>query len=143
MQVPPFKATLMEAMPYIDFLFGNETEAAAFAATESWPEKELSAIALRIAAFPKASGRRCGPSHAPSSKSLLDLLRLVLWQGCMASIQLHCTTAWRSGLAAHEHSAGFRSPAHKLSVSAVISFQQPSSSLQSWLLPDPQGCDLS
>ena len=57
-QVPPFKATLMEAMPYIDFLFGNETEAAAFAATESWPDKELSAIALRIAAFPKASGQR-------------------------------------------------------------------------------------
>ena len=34
MQVPPFKATLMESMPFIDFLFGNETEAAAFAASE-------------------------------------------------------------------------------------------------------------
>lgn len=59
MQVPPFKATLMEAMQYIDFLFGNETEAAAFAESEGWPDKDLSAIAQRIAAFPKASGRRC------------------------------------------------------------------------------------
>ena len=59
MQVPPFKATLMEAMPFIDFLFGNETEAGAFAASEGWAEKDLPAIAQRIAAFPKASGRRC------------------------------------------------------------------------------------
>ena len=66
-QVPPFKATLMEAMPYIDFLFGNETEAAAFAASESWPDKNLADIALRIAAFPKASGRRCRPQDMASA----------------------------------------------------------------------------
>ena len=35
-QVPPFKKTLMEAMPYMDFLFGNETEARAFAESEGW-----------------------------------------------------------------------------------------------------------
>ena len=49
----------MEAMPFIDFLFGNETEAAAFAASEGWSEKDLPTIAQKIAAFPKASGRRC------------------------------------------------------------------------------------
>ena len=58
-QVPPFKATLTETMPYIDFLFGNETEAAAFAESEGWPERDLPGIAQKIAAFPKASGRRC------------------------------------------------------------------------------------
>ena len=26
MEVPPFKATLDKTMPYVDFLFGNETE---------------------------------------------------------------------------------------------------------------------
>jgi hypothetical protein len=29
MQVPPFKKVLTEALPYVDFLFGNETEARA------------------------------------------------------------------------------------------------------------------
>lgn len=58
MEVPPFKATLMEALPYMDFVFGNETEALTFAKTEGWETDSLSEIALRIARMPKASGCR-------------------------------------------------------------------------------------
>ena len=47
-QVPPFKATLMEAMPYIDFLFGNETEARAFAESEGWTTTDVAEIALKV-----------------------------------------------------------------------------------------------
>jgi adenosine kinase len=46
--VPPFKKTLMDAMPYIDFLFGNETEAAAFAASEGWETQDVQEIALKV-----------------------------------------------------------------------------------------------
>ncbi len=48
MQVPPFKKTLMEAMPYIDFLFGNETEARAFAESEGWTTTDVAEIALKV-----------------------------------------------------------------------------------------------
>eukprot|EP00296_Roombia_truncata_P007927 JP446386.1.p2 GENE.JP446386.1~~JP446386.1.p2 ORF type:complete len:345 (+),score=163.13 JP446386.1:41-1075(+) len=40
-QVPPFKAAMMSCLPYMDFLFGNESEAAAFAESEGW-ESSLS-----------------------------------------------------------------------------------------------------
>mmetsp|Transcript_88563 Transcript_88563/g.156789 ORF Transcript_88563/g.156789 Transcript_88563/m.156789 type:complete len:478 (-) Transcript_88563:104-1537(-) len=53
MEVPPFKATLMKLLPYVDFLFGNETEAATFAKTEGWTETDTKAIALKLAALPK------------------------------------------------------------------------------------------
>ena len=57
MQVPPFKAALMETMPYIDLLVGNESEAAAFAASEGWPaDLSVAEIARRISGLPKASG---------------------------------------------------------------------------------------
>ena len=48
MQVPPFKKVLMDTMPYIDYLFGNETEAATFAETEGWETRDLSEIALKM-----------------------------------------------------------------------------------------------
>ena len=57
-QVPPFKATLMATMPHIDVLFGNETEARAFAESEGWETECLATIAAKIAAFPKANGTR-------------------------------------------------------------------------------------
>jgi adenosine kinase len=57
-QVPPFKATLMATMPHIDVLFGNETEARAFAESEGWETPCLAAIAAKIAALPKANGTR-------------------------------------------------------------------------------------
>jgi adenosine kinase len=58
MQVPPFKATLMNAMPYIDILFGNETEAATFAETEGWETRDVAEIAMRISKLPKENGAR-------------------------------------------------------------------------------------
>lgn len=47
-QVPPFKKTLMDAMPYVDFLFGNETEARAFAKSEGWETEDVAEIALKV-----------------------------------------------------------------------------------------------
>lgn len=58
MQVPPFKATLLEALPYVDYLFGNETEAATFAETEGWETKDISEIALKVSQLPKVNERR-------------------------------------------------------------------------------------
>jgi adenosine kinase len=45
--VPPFKKTLLDAMPYVDFLFGNETEARAFAESEGWETQGVAEIALK------------------------------------------------------------------------------------------------
>lgn len=55
-QVPPFKKALMDLMPYIDYLFGNESEALAFAESEGWDTKDVCEIAVRISAFSKARG---------------------------------------------------------------------------------------
>jgi adenosine kinase len=52
--VPPFKKTLLDAMPYVDFLFGNETEARAFAKSEGWATEDVAEIALKVP--PGASG---------------------------------------------------------------------------------------
>ncbi|KAI7844663.1 hypothetical protein COHA_001752 [Chlorella ohadii] len=57
-EVPPFKQTLMDLMPYVDYLFGNENEARAFAKSEGWETEDVEEIALRIARFGKASGVR-------------------------------------------------------------------------------------
>ncbi|OUS46731.1 Ribokinase-like protein [Ostreococcus tauri] len=57
MQVPPFLATLMEALPYMDYLFGNESEALTFAESQNWDTKDIKEIALKIAAMPTAEGK--------------------------------------------------------------------------------------
>merc|ERR1719238_2240640 len=57
MQVPPFKACLMATLPYVDYLFGNETEALTFAESESWTEKSIPEIAKKIAALPKEGSK--------------------------------------------------------------------------------------
>ena len=54
-QVPPFKKTLLDAMPYIDFLFGNETEARAFADSEDWGTQDIPEIALKVTGSPPRS----------------------------------------------------------------------------------------
>lgn len=46
----------MNTMPYIDYLFGNESEALAFAESEGWATKDICEIAVKISAFPKARG---------------------------------------------------------------------------------------
>jgi adenosine kinase len=53
MQVPPFKKCLMDTLPYVDYLFGNETEAVTFAESESWTERSIPEIAKKLAALPK------------------------------------------------------------------------------------------
>jgi adenosine kinase len=48
---------MLEILPFADFVFGNESEAQAFASSNGFPENiEIAEIALRIANFPKASG---------------------------------------------------------------------------------------
>lgn len=56
-EVPPFKAAMMELMPHVDVLFGNETEARAFAKSEGWETEDLAEIATKIAAFPRSEGK--------------------------------------------------------------------------------------
>lgn len=52
-QVPPFKAVFVELMPYVDYLFGNETEARAWAESEGWEEKDnIEAIAAKLSLMP-------------------------------------------------------------------------------------------
>jgi sugar/nucleoside kinase (ribokinase family) len=46
--VPPFKQTLMNALPYVDFLFGNENEASEFAKSEKWETTDIAEIALKV-----------------------------------------------------------------------------------------------
>merc|ERR1719174_988404 len=57
MQVPPFKAVFVEAIPHADYLFGNETEAATWAETEGWETKDCSFIATRLSLIPSAKGK--------------------------------------------------------------------------------------
>jgi len=58
MQVPPFKAVLVEAIPYTDFLFGNETEALTWAETEGWETTDIKFIATRLSLIPSAKERK-------------------------------------------------------------------------------------
>merc|ERR1719276_363026 len=58
MQVPPFKACLVETMPYVDFLFGNETEAQTWADTEGWDTQDVEFIATRLSLIPGAKSRK-------------------------------------------------------------------------------------
>lgn len=55
-QVPPFKKCLTDSLPYVDFLFGNETEARAFAEAEGWATEDVAEIAKKCAALPRAEG---------------------------------------------------------------------------------------
>ena len=58
MQVPPFKKAMMDVLPYVDVLFGNESEAVTFAESEGWTTKDVAEIAMKISKMPKASGHR-------------------------------------------------------------------------------------
>lgn len=57
MQVPPFKACFVKTIPNVDFLFGNETEAATWAETEGWDTKDVAFIATRLSLIPSAKGK--------------------------------------------------------------------------------------
>ena len=53
-----FKEQMHAVLPYADFVFGNESEAAAFAEANGFAGASVAATALRIAALPKATGTR-------------------------------------------------------------------------------------
>lgn len=53
-----FKDQMASVMPYTDYVFGNESEAVAYAEAAGWETRDIGEIALRIAALPKASGTR-------------------------------------------------------------------------------------
>jgi adenosine kinase len=79
MQVPPFKACFVETMPYVDYLFGNETEAKIWAETEGWETTDIEFIATRLSLIPSAKGRK---------------RTVVITQGCDPTIVCvggHCT----------------------------------------------------
>ncbi|GJQ73664.1 hypothetical protein Trydic_g14003 [Trypoxylus dichotomus] len=53
-----YKEPLMQVMPYVDVLFGNETEAATFATEQAFGTSDLREIARRICKLPKQNGKR-------------------------------------------------------------------------------------
>ncbi|TKS85512.1 Adenosine kinase [Collichthys lucidus] len=53
-----FKDNLMQVMPYVDVLFGNETEAAAFAKEQEFETKDIKEIAKKAQALPKVNTKR-------------------------------------------------------------------------------------
>ncbi|MBZ3877512.1 Adenosine kinase [Sciurus carolinensis] len=53
-----YKESLMKVMPYVDILFGNETEAATFAREQGFETKDIKEIARKTQALPKANSKR-------------------------------------------------------------------------------------
>ena len=53
-----FKEALDKMSPFWDIIFGNESEATAFATAQGWEETDVEAIALRTAALPKKNEKR-------------------------------------------------------------------------------------
>merc|ERR1719188_2782866 len=51
-QVPPFRAVLEKTLPYCDYLFGNETEARAYAEAVGWDTTDVEFIATRLSLVP-------------------------------------------------------------------------------------------
>ncbi|THG19135.1 hypothetical protein TEA_001191 [Camellia sinensis var. sinensis] len=51
-----FKDAQVKALPYMDFVFGNETEARTFSKVHGWETENVEEIALKISQWPKASG---------------------------------------------------------------------------------------
>ncbi|XP_049591617.1 adenosine kinase isoform X1 [Syngnathus scovelli] len=53
-----FKDHLVQLLPYVDVLFGNETEAAAFAKEQAFETKDIKEIAKKIQALSKVNSKR-------------------------------------------------------------------------------------
>jgi adenosine kinase len=53
-----FWKAVQDLLPYVDVLFGNETEAAAFATASGWATTDLKEIAKKVAELPKANPKR-------------------------------------------------------------------------------------
>eukprot|EP00440_Ansanella_granifera_P031463 gb/GFBE01034159.1/.p1 GENE.gb/GFBE01034159.1/~~gb/GFBE01034159.1/.p1 ORF type:complete len:340 (+),score=124.42 gb/GFBE01034159.1/:1-1020(+) len=56
-QVPPFRAVLEKTLPCCDYLFGNETEAQAYAEAVGWDTTDVEFIATRLSLVPMAAGK--------------------------------------------------------------------------------------
>ncbi|XP_048060837.1 adenosine kinase isoform X4 [Megalobrama amblycephala] len=53
-----FKEALLKVMPYVDILFGNETEAAAFAREQGFETEDIEEIAKKAQSLPKVNKKR-------------------------------------------------------------------------------------
>ncbi|KAM5236792.1 adenosine kinase isoform 3-T3 [Ctenodactylus gundi] len=53
-----YKEPLMKVMPYVDILFGNETEAATFAREQGFETEDIEEIARKTQALPKVNSKR-------------------------------------------------------------------------------------
>ncbi|XP_034158618.1 adenosine kinase isoform X1 [Pangasianodon hypophthalmus] len=53
-----FKDSLMKVMPYVDILFGNETEAATFAREQDFKTEDIKEIAKKAQSLPKSNKKR-------------------------------------------------------------------------------------
>ncbi|GMN51053.1 hypothetical protein TIFTF001_020207 [Ficus carica] len=51
-----FKDAQEKVLPYMDYVFGNETEARTFARVRGWETENVEEIAVKISQLPKASG---------------------------------------------------------------------------------------
>ncbi|CAL1399278.1 unnamed protein product [Linum trigynum] len=51
-----FRDAQEKVLPYVDFVFGNETEARTFSRVHGWETKNVKEIAIKISQWPKASG---------------------------------------------------------------------------------------
>jgi len=67
-QVPPFRAQLEKLLPAVDYLFGNEDEARAYAEAVGWETTDVEFIATRLSLVP-------GKGNKPPRK-------VVITQGC-------------------------------------------------------------
>ncbi|CAE8588144.1 unnamed protein product [Polarella glacialis] len=56
-QVPPFRAVLEKLLPACDYLFGNETEAVAYAEAAGWDTTDVESIANRLSLVPMAGNK--------------------------------------------------------------------------------------
>jgi adenosine kinase len=56
-QVPPFRAQLEKLLPATDYLFGNETEAQAYAEAVGWETTDVEFIATRLSLVPSTGGK--------------------------------------------------------------------------------------
>ncbi|CAE7781442.1 ADK [Symbiodinium sp. CCMP2592] len=56
-QVPPFRAVLEKTLPCCDYLFGNETEARAYAEAVGWDTEDVEFIATRLSLVPMAGSK--------------------------------------------------------------------------------------
>jgi len=74
-QVPPFRACLEATLPAVDYLFGNETEARAYAEAVGWESEDVEFIATRLSLVPMKDkgGKSCQR-------------KVVITQGCEATV---------------------------------------------------------